>query len=158
MNDDLDEPIAAELRTLFEHIDPVPPLVSEAANAALTWRRIDAELAELLGDSADEAVLLSAARGPDAPIRAVTMSSGELNIDIQILADGPRRTLLGQLSPPASATIEIHTADGESATTESDRSGRFRAQLPRGAQIRLRIRDKLRTSSPPVETAWITVG
>jgi hypothetical protein len=158
MNDDPNETIAAELRTLFEQIDAVPPLVSEAANAALTWRRIDAELAELLGDSADEAELLVAARGPDAPIRAVTMGSDELSIDIQILADGPRRTLLGQLSPPVSATIEIQTADGESATTESDRSGRFRAQLLRGAPIRLRIRDKLRMSSPPVETTWITVG
>jgi hypothetical protein len=158
MNDDPDETIAAELQTLFEQVDAVPPLVSQAANAALTWRRIDAELADLLGDSADNAESLAVARGPDAPIRAVTLSSGELSIDIQILADGPPRTVLGQLSPAASATIEIQTGDGESATTESDRSGRFRAQLPAGTRIRLRIRDKLRTSAPLVETAWITVG
>ena len=125
MNDDPYETIAAELQTLFEQVDAVPPLISQAANAALTWRRIDAELAELLGDSADQTESLAAARGPDAPIRAVTMSSGELSIDIQILADGPPRTVLGQLSPPASATIEIQTIDGESATTESDRSGRY---------------------------------
>jgi hypothetical protein len=45
MNDDPDETIAAELLKLFEQVDAVPPLVSQAANAALTWRRIDAELA-----------------------------------------------------------------------------------------------------------------
>ena len=62
-----------------------------------------------------QAESVAVARGPDAPIRAVTLSSGELSIDIQILADGPPRTVLGQLSPAASATIEIQTGDGESA-------------------------------------------
>jgi hypothetical protein len=59
MNDDPDETIAAELQTLFEQVDAVPPLISQAANAALTWRRIDAELAELLGDSADQSPSLA---------------------------------------------------------------------------------------------------
>jgi hypothetical protein len=158
MNDDPDETIAAELRVLFEYVDPVPPLVTQAANAALTWRRVDAELAELLGDSADQTELLAGVRSSDAPIRAVTMSGGGLTIDIQIVSDGPLRTLLGQLSPQTSATIEIQTVDGDSATTESDRSGRFTAQLARGTQIRLRIRNKLRTSAPLIETSWIAVS
>jgi hypothetical protein len=158
MDRDPDEEIAAELRTLFEYIDAVPPVVAHAADAALTWRRIDAELAELLADSADEAELLAGARGPDAPSRAVTMGSGELSIDIQILAEGPTRTLLGQLSPAASATIEIQTVDGESVSTESDTSGRFRVQLPPGTPIRIRSRDKQGTSARPVETSWITVA
>ena len=157
MSHDPDEAIAAELRALFDQVDAVPPLVSEAARAALTWRRIDAELAELLGDSADQAEPLTLARGSDSPIRAVTLSNGELSIDIQILSDGPPQTLLGQLSPPANATIEIQSVDGELATTESDHSGRFRVPLPPGKAIRLRIREKLR-SSPLVETSWIIVS
>ena len=33
--------------------DPVPERLDEAARSAYTWRTIDAELAELMADSAD---------------------------------------------------------------------------------------------------------
>ena len=39
---------------LFAEVDPVPPLVIETAKASLGWRRLDADLAELLSDSALE--------------------------------------------------------------------------------------------------------
>ena len=60
MTDD-DATTEADLRALFAHVDPVPPLLDDAARAAFTWRTIDAELAELMRDSADaseEAALL----------------------------------------------------------------------------------------------------
>ena len=80
MSDQDDENLLAELRTLFERVDPVPPLVVQAAQAALAWRRIDAELAELLSDTVDDAESLAIARGPGALVRAVTFSTGELAI------------------------------------------------------------------------------
>jgi hypothetical protein len=52
---DPDERLVAELRTLVERVDPVPPLVTEAAKAAFDWRRLDANLSELRGDSTLEA-------------------------------------------------------------------------------------------------------
>ena len=64
---DKDATTEAELRALFARVDPVPPLLDDAARAAFTWRTVDAELAELMRDSADAseeaALLVRAAAG-----------------------------------------------------------------------------------------------
>ena len=158
MSEDLDpdELLIAQLRSLFAEVDPVPPLVSETAKASLGWRRLDADLAELLSDSAlEEPFALS--RGSGAAARAVTFSSGELTIDIEVHVDDPGRTLLGQLSPPARARIEIQTMADAPVCAETDRLGRFRIRLPAGGPIRLRILGADVRAGPPVETSWITV-
>jgi hypothetical protein len=159
MADDTDpeELLMAELRGLFADIDPVPPLVIETAKASLGWRRRDADLAELLSDSALEEEAFALARGGDATARAVTFTSTGLTIDIEVHVDEPERTLLGQLSPPSPATIEIQTMADEPLSTEADRLGRFRVRLPSGGPIRLRVLGAERESRPPVETSWITV-
>jgi hypothetical protein len=94
------------------------------------------------------------ARGSGAPARAVTFSSGELTIDIEVHVDDPTRTVLGQLSPPAPARIEIQTTDEALVSGEADKLGRFRVRLPAGGPIRLRVLD---APGSPVETSWITV-
>jgi hypothetical protein len=159
MEDDpgTDEPLVAELRAFFAQVDPVPPLVTEAAKAALGWRRLDAELAELLSDSALETESLALARGGGAPVRSVTFSADELTIDLEIHIDGDHRTLLGQLAPPFAATIEIQTADGPLPVAETDRLGRFRVTIPTSGAIRLRVSAGDRQSGSPVETSWISV-
>ena len=138
-------------------VDPVPPLVSETAKASLGWRRLDADLAELLSDSALEEEPFALARGSGAPARAVTFSSTELTIDIEVHVDDQGRTLLGQLSPPAPATIEIQTMAEAPFSAEADRLGRFRVRLPAGGPIRLRVLGEDGRAGPPVETSWITV-
>jgi hypothetical protein len=147
----------AELRSFFAEVDPVPPLISETAKASLGWRRLDADLAELLSDSAlvDEALALT--RGSEAPARAVTFSSGALTIDIEVHADDQGRTLLGALSPPAPATIEIQRMAEPPLSADADRLGRFRVRLPGGGPIRLRILGADASAAAPVETSWIRV-
>src|SRR5581483_11533013 len=98
---DPDEALMAELRAFFAEVDPVPPLVTETAKASLGWRRLDADLAELLSDSALEEEPFAVSRGGETPARAVTFSSAALTIDIEVHVDDAARTLLGQLSPPA---------------------------------------------------------
>jgi hypothetical protein len=149
-----DELLIAELRAFFTEADPVPPLVSETAKASLGWRRLEADLAELLSDSALEEEPFALARGSGAPARAVTFSSADVTIDIEVHVDGQARTLLGQLAPPAAASIEIQTAAAAVASAEADRLGRFRVRLPSGGPIRLRV---VNAGGPPVETSWITV-
>ncbi len=153
---DQDEPLVAEFRAFFAEVDPVPPSVSEAAKAALGWRRLDAELAELLSDSALDADL-ALARGGGAPVRSVTFNAAELTIDIEVHTDGEHRTLLGQLVPPLTATIEIQTADGSLSAAETDRRGRFRVTVPAGESIRLRVTTPDRRTGSPVETSWISI-
>jgi hypothetical protein len=152
-----DERLMAELRAFFAEVDPVPPLVVETAKASLGWRRLDADLAELLSDSALDEKRFALARGGEAPARAVTFSSPELTIDIEVHVDGQGRTLLGQLSPPAPATIEIHPIFQPFFSTEADHLGRFRVRLPAADTIRLRILDAEGQGGPPIETSWITV-
>jgi hypothetical protein len=156
---DPDEALVGELRSLFAALDPVPPVVAETARAALGWRRLDADLAELLGDSAVQADALAGARGPGGSGRSVSFRAGELTIDLEIHVDGAQRTLLGQLSPGSAGEIEIQTLDGEHAVTASmDRLGRFRARIPGERSIRLRLAAARGPGSVrAVETSWIAI-
>jgi hypothetical protein len=162
MNDqshqDPDESLVSDLRAFFARADPVPALVPEAAKAALGWRRLDADLAELLSDSALESDTLVAVRGGGAPARSVSFRAGELTIDVEIHADDAGLVLLGMLAPPSSATLEVQRADGEVvATTESDVLGRFRVKLPAGGPIRLRLLPPADSSASEIHTSWITI-
>lgn len=152
-----DKLLMAELQAVFADVDGVPPLVTETAKASLGWRRLDADLADLLSDSALYEEPFALARGSEAPARAVTFSSIGLTIDIEVHVGDESRTLLGQLSPPVPATIEIQRMADESLFAQADRLGRFRVRLPGGGPIRLRVRSADGEDAPPVETSWITV-
>jgi len=154
---DPDEALMAELRAFFAEADPVPPVVTETAKASLGWRRLDADLAELLSDSALEDESLALARGAGAPVRAVTFSSSALTIDLEVHVDDQSRTLLGALSPPASVELEIQTIAEAPLSATTDHLGRFRVRLPAGGPIRLRVLGGEGHTGPPVETSWITV-
>ncbi len=136
--------------------DPVPPLVTEAAKAALGWRRLDADLAELLADSSLEAGSPALTRGAGAALRSVNFSAGALSIDVEIHGGSADSVVLGQLSPPTCATIEVQTADQAApAVIESDDLGRFRTKLPPANAFRLRV--AIGDSAGPkwIETSWI---
>lgn len=152
-----DELLLAELRSLFAKVDPVPPLVTEGAKASLGWRRLDAELAELLNDSALEEESAALTRGAGTPVRSVTFAARELTLDIEIHVDGEKRTVLGQLAPAGLATIEIQTVDEALLSAQTDRLGRFRANLPAGGPIRLRVIDPAHRRAAVIETSWISV-
>lgn len=159
MNDqndqDHDEFLVSDLRAFFARVDPVPALVTESAKAALGWRRLDADLAELLSDSALESDALAGVRGGSAPVRSVSFGAGELTIDVEIHADG---VLLGMLTPPSAATLEVQRADDDVvATAESDALGRFRMKLPTGGPIRLRLLPPPASPASEVHTSWITI-
>ena len=96
-------------------------------------------------------------RGGEAAVRSVTFGSDKLTIDLEVHADDQARTLLGQLSPPASATIEVQTAAESRFSAEADRLGRFRIRLPAGGPVRLRVLDGDGRAAPRVETSWITL-
>jgi hypothetical protein len=151
--DKRDQALIGQLRDAFR-ADAVPSRVTDAAKAALSWRRVDAELAELLSDSALDAEP-TLARGGAPLVRSVGFSAGGVIIDLEIQHDGERRVLLGQLSPAAQRTVAVQRADAaESATTRSDELGRFRIGLEDGGTVRLRIADD---SGAAIETAWIPI-
>jgi hypothetical protein len=162
MNDqsdqDPDESLVSDLRAFFARVDPLPTLVTQTAKAALGWRRLDADLAELLSDSALESDTLVAVRGGAAPVRSVSFRARELTIDVEIHAEGAGLVLLGMLTPAIEATLEVQRADGDVlATAESDALGRFRVKLPTGGSIRLRLLPPAAGSASEIHTSWITI-
>jgi hypothetical protein len=148
-----DDPLLAELRRLAGAVDPVPDQVTAYARAALGWRRIDAELAELLVDSQLEAA--STTRSISASERTLTFRASDLDIDVELsLGDGI--VLLGQLAPAGAAEVEAQRDDGSTvASAAVDELGRFRLALEPGMRIRLVVRRE--APAPPVETSWIDV-
>lgn len=150
-----DEEILADLRRLAAEVDPVPWEVTSYARAALGWRRLEADLAELHSDSVLRPTP-AFARSGEARARSVTFRADGLDIDLSIQDDDGRLVLLGQLSPPGPARIEVQRDDSSvAAAADADTLGRFRVELDDGGRVRLRIvRD---AQIRPVETSWIGI-
>src|SRR4051812_8758481 len=105
--DSHDERLIADLGRLLARVDPIPAPVAIAAHAAIEWRTLDAELAQLIHDSAvDEALLC--VRGV-AEARIATFEAGELVIEIEAEPDHEGRALrvVGQLIPEQPATVTV---------------------------------------------------
>lgn len=123
---------------MFVAADPVPAALLEAASAGLAWRDPDAALAALLLDSAVAGAPAGVRAGEDdeAP-RLLSFAVGDTVIDVEVIADGGRVTLVGQVSRPVVAPIQVRHAGGD-WTGDTDHLGRFSVpDLPAGP---LRIR------------------
>lgn len=151
---DPDELLLTELRRVAALLDPMPDRLVRAGRESLTWLSVDAELAALLSDSSVEderAALVRSAAG----VRAVAFESSALSIEVDILVEGSRRTLVGQLVPPAAATVELQSAELRTSV-DADEHGMFRIEgVPEG-QLRLRVTGHP-AADAPIETSWITV-
>lgn len=147
-----DDPLLGQLRRLARTVDPVPNEVTAYARAALGWRRVDAELAELLADSRLEAP--AGTRSIAESMRSLTFRATDVELDVEIEESGDRLLLLGQLAPSTKAQIDVQRDDGTIlASTSGDDLGRFRFELPAGGRIRLVVRRE--PPAPPIETSWI---
>jgi hypothetical protein len=151
---DSDEQLLEELRGLLRITDPTPPEVTEFAKSALGLRRLDADLAELLSDSALETESAAQIRSGGAA-RRLTFRARDLSIDLEIQPTDSTIRVLGQISPPpVGMTVELQASDGAvAATSEVDALGRFRLELAAGGRVRLR----LVSSDPPIETSWLSL-
>ena len=142
-----DEELIARLKAGLEQTDPVPGDITEFAKAALSWRNVDAELAEIAFDSTEEEAL-SGVRS-SATARMISFEAGRWTIDIEY--DEPRSHLMGQVDPVTQVQVEIRYAGGAS-TTDSDELGRFDFEdIPRGPMsLTIRIPGDLEV----IRTEW----
>ncbi len=150
-----DDELEEQLRQVAARFEPVPADLFRTAVGAYTWRTIDADLAELVFDSAvnrDDAALV---RGPQQD-RLLSFHSDGLTIDVEIAGTGPDRSLIGQLDPPQPATVEIRQAAGVLAV-EADELGRFSAGPLRAGPIRLRCSTDAQAGGRAVVTDWVTI-
>jgi hypothetical protein len=142
-----DAQLEEALRRAAALVDPVPASLMEVAVEAFRFRTVDAELAELTFDSLAGT---AAVRGP-AQARVLSFGGPDSGLDLEITAAGPSRRVVGQVTPPTHAVVEVRGDNPVSVTTDS--LGRFIVdQVPPGPlSFRCRIGDALFT------TEWVTV-
>jgi hypothetical protein len=137
-----DERLMAELK-LLEGADPVSGLSLELARAAFDMRTMDAELAELVPETAfEDAVAVRAAGQP----QLVSFEGTSGSIAIEVHEHGAGRVIKGYLDPPGDTTVAVLRPDGARASVPADDRGHFVAELDVGGPV------KLVTAS--LETDW----
>ncbi|MET7418573.1 hypothetical protein [Dactylosporangium sp. NPDC005555] len=127
------EELGEAVTRLFVDTDPVPARLLQAAQAGFAWRDPDAALADLLLDSAVAGLAagVRAGESDDQP-RLLSFDSGGTVIDVEIVVDGGRVRLIGQVSHPVEAPVRVRHAGGEWSGV-TDRLGRFSVPgLPAG--------------------------
>lgn len=128
-----DDALFDELKQALEQADSVPEDVLDMAKESFTWRTIDAELAELVFDSAVDEV--AGVRGTALAERELTFRAGEVEIEI-MLGDG---NLNGQVVPAGPGTVEL-TSGGATHQSGVDSFGAFSFEdVPQGP-VRLTFR------------------
>ena len=159
-----DEELFARLRTVLAEVDPIDPVLVEHARLAFGWRTLDAELAELSYDSLADREVMAAVRdgglaggGPrllgfDTDVTGEAESA--LTVEVEVVVERGRPCLVGQLMPPAPATVRVLSSLRHlpTVTATADELGRFRVQPVPGGPVRLRVQVGERT----VDTSWIS--
>jgi hypothetical protein len=151
------EPLLAELRSVIGRADPIPDAVVAAARASFAWRTIDAELAELVADSADTAARSSSAVGATragAAPRLLTFEAAALTVEVEVAETGDTRRLVGQLVPVGAADVTVRWSGG-TRTASADEFGRFAVDDIPAGPISLAV---ARTdAATPVVTSWVAI-
>jgi hypothetical protein len=151
MTDPVLDEFEARLRVLAGEADPVPSLVLDAARAAFTLRTLDAELAELVHDSAVDADLVLV-RGPDDDVRMLSFEHGSVAIDLQVSQTPAGPELLG-LVTGAVGDVEVEQG-GTRRSVPLDEAGRFVVRDLVAGPLRLHLRAEDGTA---VATSWVNL-
>ncbi|HVD16306.1 MAG TPA: hypothetical protein VNK73_17895 [Actinomycetota bacterium] len=149
-----DETLLRELGSVLGARKPLPAEAVRAAKASFTWRTVEAELAQLTYDSADDRGGLAMIRGP-APARLLTFEADGLTIEAEVATVDGHRRLVCQLVPPQVAEVEVQHAETTVRTT-ADELGRFVVDGVPAGPVRLRC---ILASAPqrPVVTEWMPI-
>lgn len=139
-------PLLDQLVDAFDdaHIEPIPPRLSAAARDAFSWRRADAELAELLFDSASDTLV--GVRGTATDRRSFRYASGEFAIRVH-LTD---LSLIVMIEPPLSVVCTVDSQHG-SEQHRTDELGELGVDAP---ELPLRLEIELPGGN--IVTPWIT--
>jgi hypothetical protein len=132
-----DEALLERLRSVLPAAEPVPAHVREAARAAFAWRTIDADLAELVRDTAGEETL-AGARG-QATARLLTFVLDDVEVELEI-DEAPPHRLAGQLVGASARRLLVERPD-DSFEVDVDALGRFEARDLAPGPCRLRWSD-----------------
>ena len=145
-----DERLLAALGEAMKASEAVPSWFVETGKNAYAWHNIDAELAQLTYDSNVDRREAAVMRSETASIRALTFTSDHLSVELEVTM----HSLLGQIIPPSTGALEIHTKAGQITSVEVDEIGRFAVDPIPDSPFRLRCRT---VDGTDVLTGWITL-
>jgi len=146
-----DDELLDELRAHFSRTDPVPDIVLAAARAAIEFRDVDAQIAELLSDSAQTDVELAGVRGDGQ--RLLTFGHAERFVEVEIGEAGERRKLHGYVVPASGGRVVVQGGTDELIVELDDRGSFAIPPLPAGL-IRLRIET---ADEAALLTPWLAI-
>ena len=115
-----EDKILSLLHRALDESDPVPTDVTDFARAAISWRTVDADLAQLSYDSSEESTPIGVRSLSVARMLSFETSAWAIDIEYNTAS----RLLMGQIEPSREVAVELHLAGGVVAT-ESDELGRF---------------------------------
>jgi hypothetical protein len=116
-----DEALMAALNRALHPDVKVPERFLEMADSCYTWRLIDAELATLAYDSAEDIEADATTRSESAPLRALTFEASDLTFELDLMPEG----LAGQLIPAQAGELEIQFLDGRTTSVQANSFGYF---------------------------------
>lgn len=142
--DSRDDELLAELAEALRSAGTPTETMRAAADAAYSWRTIDAELAALTYDSLeDEAVLVRTEHSP----RSLTFEGAGISVEVEHTAEG----LVGQLVPPVRGRVTLWAPSGELDETSTDALGCFSFPGARRGPVRITCV----TPSAQLLTEWV---
>lgn len=144
-----DEKLIEALRVAFADSDAVPAAFVETGKAAFAWRTIDAELAALTYDSAQQPPAALAVRSESAILRSMTFASDGWTVELELTPDA----VLGQLDPPEDGSVTARGDGGTLVTADIDALGFFVLGPPPAVPYRLVCTMR---SGTTILTGWIT--
>ncbi len=146
-----DDALLVELGAALAAADPMPERLVEQVKDLYTWRTVDAELAELVADTALEAM---AVRSGNRMPRILTFTAGVTTLVLEVAEARERRRLLGQIVSPRPARVAVDYPGGN-VTTTADDLGRFRVDdCPTGP---IRVSLEFADDRERVVTSWVSV-
>lgn len=147
-----DDELMAELAAAVAEESAVSDRRRDAARTAFTWRTVDAELAELLHDSALDAgaAVRSGADGP----RMLSFRRAAVTLEVEV--DG--ETVLGEVidehtDDSGPATVTLQRPDADDRTVEADASGFFRFEGVEPGSVRFVVA----RAGWALTTPWATI-
>lgn len=148
-----DEALLVRLGAVARTADPAPDLVRELGRAAFAMRRLDAELAELVADSAVDA--LAGVRATAVSGRLLTFESAGVTVEVEVsTAPSGGLTLVGQVVPAGDGgLVRLEARDGQSRSVELGEVGTFRFDAVAPGVVRLHVEHDPGTAV--VTTSWV---
>jgi hypothetical protein len=141
---DDDEWLLGELRAAVQQAGTPTPGMTAAAEAAFSWRTVDAELAVLSEEAATaESALV---RGDPTAPRILEFRTAQLSVELEQTESG----LVGQLVPPTPGRVTLLGRGGELGRADADELGCFTLDHVSGALVRVRCD----TPSGALVTEW----